>query len=77
MITLIRNSRYFFAKEKQKMVDAFKHFLEHDAGASVRQAPHQKNRKYAHVEIAEEFKKHEQARKQKRLEHMIARKKLL
>lgn len=39
------------------MVDAFKSFLEHDAGASVRQAPHQKERKYAHVEIAEEFKR--------------------
>lgn len=57
MNVLIRKSRFFFAGEKQKMVDAFKHFLEHDAGASVRQAPHQKERRYANVEIAEEFKR--------------------
>lgn len=33
------------------MSDAFKYFLEHDAFASVRREPHQKDRKYANVEI--------------------------
>jgi hypothetical protein len=48
-------ARWSFSKKKP--MDAFKHFLEMDAGASVRQAPHQKDRKYIHVEISENFKK--------------------
>lgn len=62
---------------KQKPLDAFRTFLEHDAGASVRQAPHQKDRKYLHVEIAEKFKQQEQERKQIRLEQMRLRKQIL
>jgi hypothetical protein len=62
---------------KQKPLDAFRTFLEHDAGASVRQAPHQKDRKYLHVEIAEKFKQQEQERKQVRLEQMRLRKQIL
>jgi hypothetical protein len=50
-------ARWSFSKKKP--MDAFKHFLEMDAGASVRQAPHQKDRKYIHVEISENFKKQE------------------
>jgi len=44
---LLRNIVAAFSK--RKMIDSFKHFLEHDAGASVRTEPHQKDRKYLHV----------------------------
>lgn len=74
---LLRSSRLFFSKERKSMMDSFKYFLEHDAFASVRQEPHQKDRKYVNVEISESFKKSEEIRKQKRLEHVKARKKLL
>ncbi len=46
-MTLIRKIIASFAK--QKPIDAFKSFLEHDAGASVRTASLQKDRKYIHV----------------------------
>lgn len=54
MALLLRSITRHLAKEKP--LDAFRTFLEHDAGASVRQTPHQKDRKYLHVEIAERFK---------------------
>lgn len=72
---LLRKIAERFAK--QKPMDAFKTFLEHDMGSSIRQEPHHKDRKYAHVEIAEEFKRHEHSRKQQRLEHLKTRKQLL
>ena len=52
---------------KRKPMDAFKTFLENDAGSSIRQEPHHKDRKYAHVEIAEQFKLHEESRKKQRV----------
>lgn len=58
-------------------MDAFKHFLEMDAGASVRRAPHLKERKYIHVEISENFKKQEENRKLLRLEQLKTKKILL
>lgn len=72
---LLRKIARGFAK--QKPIDAFKHFLEHDAGSSVRTASQQKDRKYMHVEITEQFKQQEQKRKQLRLEQMKQRKILL
>ena len=75
MAFLLRIIRASLAK--QKPLDAFKHFLGHDAGSSVRQAPHQKDRKYIHVEIADKFKKQEQERKLLRLEQMKLRKLIL
>jgi hypothetical protein len=75
MALLLKLLRVPFAK--QKPLDAFKTFLEHDAGASIRQAPHHKERKYVHVEISEKFKQQEQERKQIRLEQMKVRKMLL
>ena len=68
-------ARWSFSKKKP--MDAFKHFLEMDAGASVRRAPHLKERKYIHVEISENFKKQEENRKLLRLEQLKTKKILL
>ena len=55
MIRLLQRTCIRFSK--QKWSDSFKQFLEHDAGASIRREPHQKDRKYANIQIVDEFKK--------------------
>ena len=72
---LIRAARAFLAKEKP--TDALKRFLEHDVGASVRRERTHKERRYMNVEIADNFKRQEQERKQLRLQQMLKRKALL
>ena len=58
---------FVFRFAKQKPLDAFKSFLEHDAGSSVRQEVHHKDRKYANVEVARDFKRQEENRKKLRM----------
>ena len=52
-------------------------FLKYEAGAVVRNAPSQKERKYKNIEITEDFKRLDRERKEKRMESMARHKKLL